>query len=171
MVFLEVMFFYWYLLCPLPLFWYTFGTYWSDVFPLQVTSGESESRVKAITSDIRQLDTGKRNITTSITALNHLQMLSEVFLHLRYFIFIFLLFFWYFIFEIFTTTCRCSPRYYFIASERSKLYLTNEYLEKSCISEMKHFGHIVLGTKSVCFDPISRYMEWTGSTVTLLRCL
>jgi len=62
------------------------------------------------------------------------------------------------------------------ASARSKLYLTNGYLEKTCISETKHFGHMVLGTKSVCFDPISRYMEWTdptrpGPTVTLLRGL
>ena len=46
-----------------------------------------------------------------------------------------------------------------IASEASKLYLTNGYLEKSCILETKHFGHMVLGTKRVCFDPISRYME------------
>ena len=30
------------------------------------------------------------------------------------------------------------------ASERSKLYLTNGYLEKSCILETKHFGHMVL---------------------------
>ena len=68
-----------------------------------------------------------------------------------------------------------------LASERSKLYLTNMYLEKTCISETKHFGHMVLGTKSVCFDPISRYMEWTDPTrpgptrpdptVTLLRGL
>ena len=67
------------------------------------------------------------------------------------------------------------------ASQRSKLYLTNGYPEKNCISETKHFGHMVLGTKSVCFDPISRYMEWTGPTrpdptrpdptVTLLRGL
>ena len=53
------------------------------------------------------------------------------------------------------------------ASARSKLYLTNGYLEKTkcfCISETKHFGHMVLGIKSVCFDSISRYMEWTGPT-------
>ncbi|KAA0203018.1 hypothetical protein HAZT_HAZT007509 [Hyalella azteca] len=43
----------------------------------QVTSGESEQRVRAITRDIRQLDTGKRNLTTSINTLNHLQMLTE----------------------------------------------------------------------------------------------
>ena len=46
-----------------------------------------------------------------------------------------------------------------INCEWSKLYLSNGYLEKSCISETKHFGHMVLETKSVCFDPISRYME------------
>ena len=50
------------------------------------------------------------------------------------------------------------------ASARSKLFLTNGYLEKSCISATKHFGHMVMGTKSVCFDPIIRYMEWTGPT-------
>lgn len=42
-----------------------------------MASGESEQRVRAITRDIRQLDTGKRNLTASITALNHLQMLTE----------------------------------------------------------------------------------------------
>ena len=52
------------------------------------------------------------------------------------------------------------------ASARSKLYLTYGYgyLEKSCISETKHFGHMVLGTKSDCFDQISRYTEWTDPT-------
>ncbi|XP_018009273.1 vacuolar protein sorting-associated protein 53 homolog isoform X2 [Hyalella azteca] len=44
---------------------------------IKVTSGESEQRVRAITRDIRQLDTGKRNLTTSINTLNHLQMLTE----------------------------------------------------------------------------------------------
>ena len=28
-----------------------------------------------------------------------------------------------------------------------------------CISETKHFGDMVHGTKSVCFDPISQYMK------------
>lgn len=40
-------------------------------------AGESEQRVKEITRDIKQLDTAKRNLTTSITTLNHLQMLVE----------------------------------------------------------------------------------------------
>ncbi|KAK8379291.1 hypothetical protein O3P69_019277 [Scylla paramamosain] len=40
-------------------------------------AGESEERVKEITRDIKQLDTAKRNLTASITTLNHLQMLVE----------------------------------------------------------------------------------------------
>ncbi|XP_047483637.1 vacuolar protein sorting-associated protein 53 homolog [Penaeus chinensis] len=40
-------------------------------------AGESELRVKEITRDIKQLDTAKKNLTTSITTLNHLQMLVE----------------------------------------------------------------------------------------------
>ncbi|KAG0713205.1 Vacuolar protein sorting-associated protein 53 [Chionoecetes opilio] len=40
-------------------------------------AGESEERVKEITRDIKQLDTAKRNLTCSITTLNHLQMLVE----------------------------------------------------------------------------------------------
>ncbi|KAF2353495.1 Vps53-like N-terminal [Trinorchestia longiramus] len=44
---------------------------------IKVASGESEQRVRAITRDIRQLDTGKRNLTASINTLNHLQMLTE----------------------------------------------------------------------------------------------
>jgi hypothetical protein len=38
-------------------------------------AGESESMVKEITRDIKQLDTAKRNLTTAITTLNHLHML------------------------------------------------------------------------------------------------
>ena len=45
--------------------------------PQQVRAGESEERVKEITRDIKQLDTAKRNLTSSITTLNHLQMLVE----------------------------------------------------------------------------------------------
>ncbi|CAL4152712.1 unnamed protein product [Meganyctiphanes norvegica] len=44
---------------------------------IKVRAGESESRVKEITRDIKQLDTAKRNLTTSINTLNHLQMLVE----------------------------------------------------------------------------------------------
>ena len=33
-----------------------------------------------------------------------------------------------------------------------------------CVSETKHFGDMVHGTKNVCFDPISRYMKWAGPT-------
>ena len=38
-------------------------------------AGESETMVKEITRDIKQLDTAKRNLTTAITTLNHLHML------------------------------------------------------------------------------------------------
>lgn len=36
---------------------------------------QSEETVKEITRDIKQLDFAKRNLTSSITALNHLHML------------------------------------------------------------------------------------------------
>lgn len=38
---------------------------------------QSEEVVKEITGDIKQLDFAKRNLTASITALNHLHMLVE----------------------------------------------------------------------------------------------
>ncbi|CAF0901919.1 unnamed protein product [Rotaria sordida] len=38
---------------------------------------KSEEMVKEITRDIKQLDVAKKNLTTSITTLNHLQMLIE----------------------------------------------------------------------------------------------
>ena len=38
-------------------------------------AGESETMVKEITRDIKQLDTAKRNLTAAITTLNHLHML------------------------------------------------------------------------------------------------
>jgi hypothetical protein len=38
---------------------------------------KSEEVVKEITRDIKQLDIAKKNLTTSITTLNHLQMLIE----------------------------------------------------------------------------------------------
>eukprot|EP00092_Neocalanus_flemingeri_P030125 GFUD01032703.1.p1 GENE.GFUD01032703.1~~GFUD01032703.1.p1 ORF type:complete len:880 (+),score=301.05 GFUD01032703.1:157-2796(+) len=38
-------------------------------------AGESESMVKEITRDIKQLDTAKKNLTSAITTLNHLHML------------------------------------------------------------------------------------------------
>jgi vacuolar protein sorting-associated protein 53 len=34
-------------------------------------------QVKEITRDIKQLDVAKKNLTTSITTLNHLQMLID----------------------------------------------------------------------------------------------
>ncbi|XP_076066682.1 vacuolar protein sorting 53 [Oratosquilla oratoria] len=44
---------------------------------IKMRASESEQRVKEITRDIKQLDTAKRNLTLSITTLNHLQMLVE----------------------------------------------------------------------------------------------
>ncbi|CAF2891267.1 unnamed protein product [Rotaria sp. Silwood2] len=38
---------------------------------------KSEEMVKEITRDIKQLDVAKKNLTTSVTTLNHLQMLIE----------------------------------------------------------------------------------------------
>ncbi|KAB7507366.1 Vacuolar protein sorting-associated protein 53-like protein [Armadillidium nasatum] len=43
----------------------------------QERASESESRVKEITRDIKQLDVAKKNLTSSITTLSHLQMLVE----------------------------------------------------------------------------------------------
>ncbi len=43
-------------------------------------AGESESMVKEITRDIKQLDTAKRNLTTAITTLNHLHMLVSTYI-------------------------------------------------------------------------------------------
>lgn len=38
---------------------------------------ESEGTVQEITRDIKQLDTGKHNLTIAITTLNHLHMLAS----------------------------------------------------------------------------------------------
>ncbi|KAK7082194.1 Vacuolar protein sorting-associated protein 53 [Halocaridina rubra] len=53
------------------------GELFSRFQDIKERAGESEQRVKEITRDIKQLDTAKRNLTTSITTLNHLQMLVE----------------------------------------------------------------------------------------------
>lgn len=45
---------------------------------------QSEDVVKEITRDIKQLDFAKRNLTASITALNHLHMLVEGVDNLKY---------------------------------------------------------------------------------------
>lgn len=45
---------------------------------------QSEEVVKEITRDIKQLDFAKRNLTASITALNHLHMLVEGVDNLKY---------------------------------------------------------------------------------------
>ena len=42
---------------------------------IKAKAAESESMVRDITSDIKQLDTAKRNLTLAITTLNHLHML------------------------------------------------------------------------------------------------
>lgn len=38
---------------------------------------QSEAAVQTITRDIKQLDCAKRNLTSAITALNHLHMLAQ----------------------------------------------------------------------------------------------
>ncbi|KAK4293498.1 hypothetical protein Pmani_033807 [Petrolisthes manimaculis] len=53
------------------------GELYSRFQDIKERASESELRVKEITRDIKQLDTAKRNLTTSITTLNHLQMLVE----------------------------------------------------------------------------------------------
>lgn len=45
---------------------------------------QSEEAVKEITRDIKQLDFAKKNLTASITALNHLHMLVEGVDNLKY---------------------------------------------------------------------------------------
>jgi hypothetical protein len=40
-------------------------------------TGESESTVKEIIRDIKQLDTAKKNLTSAFTSLNHLQTLER----------------------------------------------------------------------------------------------
>ena len=47
----------------------------SQIREIKNKAGESETMVKEITRDIKQLDTAKRNLTTAITTLNHLHML------------------------------------------------------------------------------------------------
>jgi archaellum component FlaC len=47
----------------------------TQIRDIKQKAGESESMVRDITRDIKQLDTAKRNLTTSITTLNHLHML------------------------------------------------------------------------------------------------
>ena len=62
----------------------------SQIREIKDKAGESETMVKEITRDIKQLDTAKRNLTTAITTLNHLHMLvrgtatlTQVHLHLH----------------------------------------------------------------------------------------
>jgi archaellum component FlaC len=47
----------------------------SQIRDIKNKAGESETMVKEITRDIKQLDTAKRNLTAAITTLNHLHML------------------------------------------------------------------------------------------------
>ncbi|CAG2061000.1 unnamed protein product, partial [Timema podura] len=45
------------------------------IHDIKVKAEQSEEMVKEITRDIKQLDCAKRNLTSSITTLNHLHML------------------------------------------------------------------------------------------------
>ena len=47
----------------------------AQIRDIKTKAAESESMVRDITSDIKQLDTAKRNLTLAITTLNHLHML------------------------------------------------------------------------------------------------
>lgn len=47
----------------------------TQVRDIKCKAESSEEMVKEITKDIKQLDCAKRNLTTAITALNHLHML------------------------------------------------------------------------------------------------
>ena len=51
------------------------ASFFSQIREIKNKAGESETMVKEITRDIKQLDTAKRNLTTAITTLNHLHML------------------------------------------------------------------------------------------------
>ena len=51
------------------------ATLFSKITEIRDKAEQSESTVKEITSDIKQLDHAKKNLTTSITTLNHLHML------------------------------------------------------------------------------------------------
>ena len=55
--------------------WIVEASFFSQIREIKNKAGESETMVKEITRDIKQLDTAKRNLTTAITTLNHLHML------------------------------------------------------------------------------------------------
>jgi hypothetical protein len=46
------------------------------IIDIRIKSDESEEMVKSISNEIRYLDIGKRNLTTTISSLKKLQMLS-----------------------------------------------------------------------------------------------
>ena len=46
------------------------ASFFSQIREIKNKAGESETMVKEITRDIKQLDTAKRNLTTAITTLN-----------------------------------------------------------------------------------------------------
>lgn len=49
----------------------------AQIKDIKAKAEESEETVKEITRDIKQLDFAKKNLTTSITTLNHLHMLVD----------------------------------------------------------------------------------------------
>ena len=61
----------------------------SQIKDIKQKAEKSEEMVKEITRDIKQLDVAKRNLTLSITTLNHLFILVEGVENLEWFIFIF----------------------------------------------------------------------------------
>jgi vacuolar protein sorting-associated protein 53 len=48
-----------------------------QVRDIKMRAEQSEAAVQQITRDIKQLDCAKRNLTSAITALNHLHMLAQ----------------------------------------------------------------------------------------------
>ena len=49
----------------------------SQIKDIKIKAEKSEEMVKEITRDIKQLDVAKKNLTLSITTLNHLFILVE----------------------------------------------------------------------------------------------
>ena len=54
---------------------HSIATLFEKIKEIRNKAEDSETTVKDITRDIKQLDHAKRNLTTSITTLNHLHML------------------------------------------------------------------------------------------------
>jgi hypothetical protein len=56
----------------------------SQIKDIKIKAEKSEEMVKEITRDIKQLDVAKKNLTLSITTLNHLFILVEGVENLEY---------------------------------------------------------------------------------------